>query len=215
LEKNSIGSARNIKIGISLLVAALLQVTLVQHVSQGLRYIDWLLLVVVYVGLHQRNHLLALWTATLAGIMKDVSSGGPVFAISGIAYLLAAYLADRVSALIVLTNVPVRIGTVAAASLINIVIQLIGYQLLHLPLTPLTGQENILATIVLSLIGNLIASILLFALLDFFFQATTGQGLRRLEALRGLQRRRRFMVKPKKRFNPKPRKRSLFRMGRS
>ena len=214
MEKNSLGSARNIKIAVCLLVAALLQVTLVQQVSQGLRHIDWLLLVVVYVGLHQRNHLLALWTATLAGIMKDVSSGGPVFAISGIAYLLAAYLADRVSAVIVLTNVLVRIGTVAAASLINIVIQLIGYQLLHLPLTPLTGQENVLATIVLSLIGNLLASILLYTLLDFFFQATTGQGLRRLEALRGLQRRRRFKVKPKKRFNPKPSKRSPFRIGR-
>ncbi len=214
MEKNSLGSERNIKIAVCLLVAAFLQVTLVQHISQGLRHIDWLLLIVVYVGLYQRNHLLALWTATLAGIMKDASSGGPVFAISGIAYLLAAYLADRISALIVLTNVPVRIGTVAAASLINIVIQLIGYQLLRLPLTPLTGQENVLATIVLSLIGNLLASILLFTLLDFFFQATTGQGLRRLEALRGLQRRRRFKVKPKKRFNPKPRKRSLFRMGR-
>jgi cell shape-determining protein MreD len=143
-------------------VAAFLQVTLVQHVSQGLRHIDWLLLVVVYVGLHQRNHLLALWTATLAGIMKDVSSGGPVFAISGIAYLVGRLSGGSRLGVIVLTNVLVRIGTVAAASLINVVIQLIGYQLLHLPLTPLTGQENILATIVLSLIGNLIASILLF-----------------------------------------------------
>jgi rod shape-determining protein MreD len=214
LEKNSLGSARNIKIGLSLLGAALLQVTLVQHVSQGLRHIDWLLLVVVYVALQQRNHLVALWTATLAGILKDASSGGPVFALSGMAYLFAAYLADRISALIVLSNLPVRIGTVAAASLVNLIIQLVGYQLLHLPLTPLTGQENLLAVLVLSLIGNLLASILLFALLDFFFLATTGQGVRRLEALRGLQRRRRFKVKPKKRFNPKPRKRSLFRMGR-
>ena len=214
MEKNSLGSARNIKIGLSLLGAALLQVTLVQHVSQGLRHIDWLLLVVVYIALQQRNHLVALWTATLAGILKDASSGGPVFALSGIAYLFAAYLADRISALIVLSNLPVRIGTVAAASLANLIIQLVGYQLLHLPLTPLTGQENLLAVLVLSVIGNLLASILLFALLDFFFLATTGQGVRRLEALRGLQRRRRFKVKPKKRFNPKPRKRSLFRMGR-
>lgn len=214
MEKNSLGSARNIKIGLSLLGAALLQVTLVQHVSQGLRHIDWLLLVVVYVALQQRNHLVALWTATLAGILKDASSGGPVFALSGIAYLFAAYLADRISALIVLSNLPVRIGTVAAASLVNLIIQLVGYQLLHLPVTPLTGQENLLAVLVLGVIGNLLASILLFALLDFFFLATTGQGVRRLEALRGLQRRRRFKVKPKKRFNPKPRKRSLFRMGR-
>lgn len=214
MEKNSLGSARNIKIGLCLLGAALLQVTLVQYVSQGLRHIDWLLLVVVYVALQQRNHLIALWTATLAGILKDASSGGPVFAMSGIAYLFAAYLADRISAVIVLSNMPVRIGTVAAASLVNTIIQLVGYQLLRLPLTTLTGQENVLAVLVLSLIGNLLASILLFALLDFFFLATTGQGLRRLEALRGLQRRRRFKVKPKKRFNPKPRKRSLFRMGR-
>jgi rod shape-determining protein MreD len=213
LEKNSLGSARNIKIAVCLLVAAFLQVTLVQHVSQGLRHVDWLLLVVVYVGLHHRSYLTALWTATLAGLLKDISSGTPAFGISGIAYLFAAYLADRVAALIVLSNLPVRIGTVAAASLVNSVIQLIGYQLLHLPLAALTGQENILAVLVLGLIGNLLASILLFSLLDFFFQATTGQGVRRLEAMRSL-RRRRFKVKPKKRFNPKPRKRSLFRMGR-
>lgn len=214
MEKNSLGSARHIKIAICLLVAALLQVTLVQHVSQGLRYIDWLLLVAVYVGLQQRNHQVALWTATLAGILKDLGSGGRVLAVSGIAYLFAAFLADRITSVIALDNLLVRVGTVAAASLINSVIQLIGYQLLHLPLTPLTGQENVLALIVLSLIGNLLASILLFTLLDFFFLATTGQGLRRLEALRGLQRRRRYKVKPKKRFNPKAKRRSPFRMGR-
>ena len=115
MEKNSLGSTRNLKIGASLAIAAFLQITLVQYINPGLRHIDWLLLVVVYVGLQQREHQAALLTATLAGIIKDVGTGGRVIAISGIAYLFAAYLADRVASYIVLDNLPVRTGTVAAA----------------------------------------------------------------------------------------------------
>jgi rod shape-determining protein MreD len=192
LEKNSLGSKRNIKIGVSLLVAAFLQITLVQFVSPGLRVIDWLLLVVVYIGLQQRDHQVALLTATLAGLVKDFSTGGRVIAISGIAYLFAAFCADRVSSYIVLDNLPVRIGTVAAASLLNILVQLIGYQILRLPLAPLTGQESFLGAVVLGLIGNLLASIPLFVMLDYFFQTTTSLGMRRTEAMRGLRRRRFF-----------------------
>jgi len=190
LEKNSLGSKRNIKIGASLLIAAFLQITLVQFISPGLRVIDWLLLVVVYIGLQQRDHQVAFVTATLAGIVKDFSTGGRVFAISGIAYLFAAFWADRVSSYIVLDNLPVRIGTVAAASLINILVQLIGYQILRQPLGPLSGQESFLGVVVLSLIGNLLASIPFFVVLDYFFQTTTSLGLRRTEAMRGMRRRR-------------------------
>jgi rod shape-determining protein MreD len=187
LEKNSLGSKRNIKIGISLLVAAFLQITLVQFISPGLRVIDWLLLVIVYIGLQQRDHQVALFTATLAGIVKDFSTGGRVIALSGIAYLLAAFWADRVSSYIVMDNLPVRVGTVATASLLNVLVQLIGYQLLHLPLAPLTGQESFLGAVV---IGNLLASIPFFVVLDYFFQTTTSLGLRRSEAMRGMRRRR-------------------------
>jgi rod shape-determining protein MreD len=190
LEKNSLGSKRNIKIGVSLLVAAFLQITLVQFISPGLRVIDWLLLVIVYVSLQQRDHQIALVTATLAGVIKDLSTGGRVFAISGIAYLFAAFWADRVSSYIVLDNLPVRVGTVAAASIINILAQLIGYQILRLPLAPLSGQETFLGAVVLSLIGNLLASIPFFVVLDYFFQTTTSLGLRRTEAMRGMRRRR-------------------------
>jgi rod shape-determining protein MreD len=190
LEKNSLGSKRNIKIGISLLVAAFLQITLVQFISPGLRVIDWLLLVIVYIGLQQRDHQVALFTATLAGIVKDFSTGGRVIALSGIAYLLAAFWADRVSSYIVMDNLPVRVGTVATASLLNVLVQLIGYQLLHLPLAPLTGQESFLGAVVMGMIGNLLASIPFFVVLDYFFQTTTSLGLRRSEAMRGMRRRR-------------------------
>jgi rod shape-determining protein MreD len=176
-----------------LLGAALIQVTLIQHVNPGLRYIDWLLLVVVYVGLQQRDHKIALLTATLAGVAKDLSSGGRVIAVSGIAYLVAAYLTDRISSVIVLDNLPVRFGTVTAASLINTIVQLIGYQILRFPLTPLTGQDNILAVLVFGLIGNLIGAVVLFLVLDKLFKTTTKQGARRSEAMRGL-RKRRFKV---------------------
>lgn len=195
MEKKAQGSTRNLKIGASLLVAIVLQVTLVQFINPALRYIDWLLLVVVYIGLQQREHTVTLLTATVAGVMKDASTGGRVIAVSGLAYLLAGFLADRISSVIVLDNLPVRIGTVAAASLINTIVQLIGYQILRIPLAPLTGQENILALLVLSLIGNLLATIPLFTVLDNVFQTTTRLGARRTEAMRGMRRRRRFISK--------------------
>ncbi len=195
MEKNALASTRNLKIGASLLIAAFLQITLTQYINPGLRHLDWLLLVVVYIGLQQREHLVTLLTATLAGVIKDFSSGGRVIAISGLAYLLAGYLADRISSVIVLDNLPVRIGAVAAASLINSTVQLIGYQILRVPLAPLTGQESLLAVLVLGLSGNLLAAIPFFVMLDNVFQTTTRLGARRTEAMRGLQRRRRFISK--------------------
>ena len=158
--------------------------------SNGLRYIDWLLLVVVYLALQQRKHTVALLTATVAGLLKDASSGSGVMAVSGIAYLFAAFVADRIASVIVLDNLAIRFGTVAAASLINTVLQLIAYQILHFPLAPLIGQESLLAVIVLSLLANLFASVLVFYLMDRVFKAATGLGLRRTQAMRSLRRRR-------------------------
>lgn len=195
MEKSALGSTRNLKIGASLLIAAFLQITLAQYINPGLRHIDWLLLVVVYLGLQQREHLVTLLTATLAGVIKDVSTGGRVIAISGLAYLLAGYLADRISSVIVLDNLPVRVGTVAAASLINVIVQLVGYQILRVPLTELTDREGILAPLVLGVIGDLLAAIPFFVMLDKVFQTTTRLGARRTEAMRGMHRRRRFISK--------------------
>jgi rod shape-determining protein MreD len=188
LEKESFGSTRQLKIGLCLFVAALLQVSLVQFVSTGLRRIDWLLLVVVYLGLQQRNHWVVLLTATVAGVIKDASSGAGIIAVSGIAYLFAAYIADRIASIIVLDNLMIRFGTVAAASFVNTILQLIVYQILGLDVTHLTGQEGILAVIVLSLIANLFASVLVFYLMDRLFKATSGIALRRTQAMRGMRR---------------------------
>ena len=127
--------------------------------------------------------------ATVAGFIKDASSGIGLIAVSGIAYLFAAYVADRIASVIVLDNLGIRFGTVAAASLINTILQLIVYQILRFPLTPLTGQESILAVIVLSLIANLFASVLVFYLMDRLFKSATGVGLRRTQAMRSLRRR--------------------------
>ena len=160
-----------------------------QFVSSGLRYIDWLLLVVVYLSLQQRKHTIALGTAMVAGLMKDLSSGSGLIGVSGIAYLFAAFVADRIASVIVLDNLAIRFGTVAATSLINTVIQLIGYQILHFPLAPLTGQESLLAWIVLSLLANLFAAVLVFYLMDRLFKSTSGVGLRRNQAMRSLRRR--------------------------
>jgi predicted membrane-bound dolichyl-phosphate-mannose-protein mannosyltransferase len=97
----------------------------------------------------------------------------------------------------VLDNLPIRIGTVAAASLINIIVQLIGYQILRFPLAELTEQRALPAVLVLSIIGNLLAAIPFFVVLDNMFQTTTRLGARRSEAMRGMQRRRRRFISKK------------------
>lgn len=169
------------------MVAAFAQTTLVQYVSTGLRHIDWPLLVVVYISL-QRDPAQALLTATAAGLLKDAATGGQALGVSGIAYLLAAYLGDRVSAIIMVDNLLVRIGAVAAASIINIIAQLISYQILKFEITPLTGQDSVLATIIFALIANLSMAILFYRVLDRIFVSRSKQSLRRTEAMRGLRR---------------------------
>jgi rod shape-determining protein MreD len=189
LEKDSFGSKRQLMIGACLLGAALLQVSLARFVGNGLRYIDWLLLVVVYLSLQQRKHTVALTTATIAGLLKDMSSGSGLLGVSGIAYLFAAFVADRIASVIVLDNLGIRFGTVVAASLTNTIIQLIGYQILHFPLAPLTGQESLIAMLVLSLLGNLFAAVLVFYVMDRLFKSASGVGFRRNQAMRNLRRR--------------------------
>jgi len=176
-----------IKIAACLFAAALLQTTLVQQapVSLGtwLGHINWLLLVVIYTGL-QRDPVRALLTGTAAGIFQDAFSDGRSFGISGFAFVLAAYVADRLASVVVADNLIFRFAAVAAGSVVNSATRLILYGLLKFELPVLAGGRNIAATIVFDLIANLIGSVLLYFALDRVFTKSATQKVRRMEARR-------------------------------
>jgi rod shape-determining protein MreD len=185
LEKESRGST--LKIAVSLIVAAIIQALLAPPIvpvaaGRWMGYIDWLLLVVVYVGL-QRDPVQALLTGTAAGIMQDSLSGGRGFGVSGMAYLIAAYISDRIAAWIVVDNMLVRFSAIVAGSLVSVAVRLVFYRLLHVELPNLSGG-NIAATLVFGLFANLIVSVLLYFALDRVFKKDAAMRVRRMEARR-------------------------------
>jgi len=192
LEKASRGTS--IKIAACLLVAVFAQTTIVslvpQAIGQWLAYIDWLLVIVVYVCLG-RDPVQALVTAVAAGFLYDVFSRGMAFGVetavgvSGFAYVLAAYVADRIVSVIVADNLLVRFATVASASLINTLTKYAFYKLLKFKLPVLIGGKGLAASIVFGLVANLIAATLLYLLLDRIFNKNSALRVRRSEARRG------------------------------
>ena len=184
----------SIKIAACLLVAVFAQTTIVslvpQAIGQWLAYIDWLLVIVVYVCLG-RDPVQALVTAVAAGFLYDVFSRGMAFGVetavgvSGFAYVLAAYVADRIVSVIVADNLLVRFATVASASLINTLTKYAFYKLLKFKLPVLIGGKGLAASIVFGLVANLIAATLLYLLLDRIFNKNSALRVRRSEARRG------------------------------
>ncbi|MBS1786570.1 MAG: rod shape-determining protein MreD [Acidobacteria bacterium] len=192
MEKASRGTS--FKIAACLLVAVFAQTTVVglvpEAIGQWLGYIDWLLIVVVYVCLG-RDPVQALLTAVAAGILYDVFSRGmangveTAVGVSGFSYVLAAYVADRIVSIIVADNLLVRFATVASASLVNTLTRYAFYKLLKFKLPVLTGGKGLAAAIVFGLVTNLIAATLLYLFFDRIFNKNSALRVRRSEARRG------------------------------
>jgi rod shape-determining protein MreD len=186
LEKESRGST--LKIAIGLFVAALIQTQLTPPlapvgVAKWLGHIDWVLLVVVYIAL-QRDPVQALVTGTLAGVIQDAFTGGRGFGISGLAYLLAAYAADRIVAWIVADSLLVRFSAVVAGSLVSTAVRLLFYRLLQIELPVLAGGSPVAAALIFGLFANLIVSIVLYIVFDRLFKKDSAVRVRRMEARR-------------------------------
>src|SRR5262249_22817722 len=149
--------ATTAKIAACLLVAIFAQTTLVRllpdTLGRWIGHIDWLLLVIVYVCL-QRNPVRALLTAMFAGVMLDAFSRvqapgvAQAVGVSGFAYVLAAYVADRIVSVIVADNMLVRFATVASASVVNTLTRYTFYKLLKFKLPVLAGGEGFAAVLV-------------------------------------------------------------------
>ncbi|MFZ4987121.1 MAG: hypothetical protein ACOYLF_16835 [Blastocatellia bacterium] len=176
---------------ISLLVAGFVQTTLVGLVppwaGEWLTYIDWLLLVTVYIAL-QRDPFRAMITGVVAGIVHDALTGADIAWVSGISYVLAAYVTHSVAALFVADSLAVRFVAVTLSSLLSASVRLIFYLILKVSLPALAGGKRVAAYYVFSLLVHLMASILLYILLDRVFMKEDALRQRRGQARRRRRR---------------------------
>ncbi|MFM8393627.1 MAG: rod shape-determining protein MreD, partial [Acidobacteriota bacterium] len=170
-----------------LLGAAFMQTTLVRLVpewlGQWLGHVDWLLLVTVYAGL-QRNPVRAMLTGMAAGIIYDSLTGANMAGVSGFSYILAAYVTHSITALIIVDNLLVRFIAVTASTLINTSVRLIFYALLKLTFPALAGGKRVAAIFIFALLAHLIASTLLYIVMDRIFLRGDNLRRRREEARR-------------------------------
>lgn len=202
MENEATGQARIYKIGACLLIAAFAQTSLKQVISPHLQYIDWLLLVVVYVGL-LRDPVAALVTGAVAGALYDMLSGAEVpMGVSGVSYVVAAYIAFWVSTSFLVEGLLIRTATVAGASVVAAILQLSLYTFTVAVKMPIEAALQL----ILGPTVNLLLSLVLYPALDQFFDFGRRAKMRRAEALRNAPRRRKWMIKDREpRWKPKRR----------
>jgi rod shape-determining protein MreD len=124
-----------------------------------LSYIDFPLIVVVYIAL-QRDAWRALLVGTLAGIIVDASSGGLIGA-GGFSKTLTAYIIYFAATKVNLENPLVRIPVLASATVLDSTIYVFWHRLLgYPPVLPL------MQTISYKLIATTIAGTLVLYMLD-------------------------------------------------
>jgi len=119
-----------LKIAVVLSVSILLQL-LLREVWGKLSYIDFPLVVVVYIAL-QRDAWQALVVGTLAGLIVDAASGGLIGA-GGFSKTLTAYVVYFAATRINLENPLLRIPVLAAASLLDSAIYVFWHRALGYP----------------------------------------------------------------------------------
>jgi rod shape-determining protein MreD len=147
-----------LKIAAVLAISILLQLSL-RVLWEPLSYIDFPLMVVVYIAL-QRDAWQALLVGTLAGIIVDASSGGLIGA-GGFSKTLTAYVIYFAATRVNLENPLLRIPVLASATVLDSAIYVFWHRLLgYPPLVPL------MQTISYRLIATTIAGTLVLYMLD-------------------------------------------------
>jgi len=150
-----------LKIAAVLAVAILLQLSL-REVWAPLSYIDFPLIVVVYIAL-QRHAWQALMVATIAGLAVDAASGGLIGA-GGFSKTLTAYLVFLAATRVNLENTLLRIPVFAAATLVDSAIYVFWHRSLGYP-----PSAPFVQTMSYRLIGTTIAGTAAIYLLDLLF----------------------------------------------
>ena len=137
-----------LKLVVVFIISVLLQLSL-RKVWPPLSYIDFPLVVVVYIAL-QREAWIALFVGTVAGVIVDASSGGLVGA-GGFSKTLTAYIIYFAATHVNLENPLLRIPVLAAGSLLDSAIYVFWHRVLgYRPVAPLmqTMSYRLIATTV-------------------------------------------------------------------
>ena len=150
-----------LKIAAALAVAIILQLCL-GRVWFPLSYIDFPLIVVVYIAL-QRHAWHALIVGTIAGLAVDAASGGLIGA-GGFSKTLTAYLIYVAATRVNLENTLLRIPVLAAASVIDSAIYVFWHRSLGYP-----PNVPFMQTMLYSLIGTTIVGTFALYLLNSLF----------------------------------------------
>src|SRR6266851_3228217 len=151
-----------LKIAVVLLCAIILQLSL-RAVWTPLSYIDFPLVVVVYIAL-QRHAWHALFVGTVAGLAIDATSGGLIGA-GGFSKTLTAYLIYFAATRVNLENALMRIPVLATATVLDSSVYVFWHRLLgDPPLVPFVQTlsyrliaTTIAGTLVLYMIDSVIA----------------------------------------------------------
>lgn len=150
-----------IKLAAIVLVSIALQL-LLRDVWKPLIYIDFPLVVVVYIAL-QREAWQALVVASLAGLIVDAQSGGLIGA-SGFSKTLTAYVIYFAATKVNLENPLLRIPVLAAATILDSAVYVFWHRLLGsppvVPWMQTMSYKLIATTVVGTLVLYLIDSIL-------------------------------------------------------
>jgi rod shape-determining protein MreD len=156
-----------LKIAAVLAVAIVLQLSL-RAVWPPLSYIDFPLIVVVYIAL-QRDAWQALLVGTLAGLIVDTASGGLIGA-GGFSKTLTAYVIYFAATRVNLENPLLRIPVLAAATLADAGIYVFWHRVLGSP--PLVP---VMQTISYKLIATTTVGTLVLYMLDSIISGRSDQ----------------------------------------
>jgi len=146
-----------LKIAVVLSVSILLQL-LLREVWGKLSYIDFPLVVVVYIAL-QRDAWKALVVGTLAGLIVDAASGGLIGA-GGFSKTLTAYIIYFAATRVNLENPLLRIPVLAAASLLDSAIYVFWHKVLSYPPVAPFVQTMSYKLISTTVVGTLVLYVL-------------------------------------------------------
>ncbi|HEY6802163.1 MAG TPA: rod shape-determining protein MreD [Pyrinomonadaceae bacterium] len=156
-----------LKIAAVLAISILLQLSL-RAVWPPLTYIDFPLIIVVYIAL-QRDAWQALVVGTLAGLIVDAASGGLIGA-GGFSKTLTAFIIYFAASRINLENPLLRIPVLAAATVLDSGIYVFWHRVLgYPPLAP------VMQTISYKLIATTTVGTLVLYMLDSFVAERSAQ----------------------------------------
>jgi len=138
----------------AILIASIALQLLLRVIWKPLIYIDFPLVVIVYIAL-QREAWLALVVATLAGVIVDAQSGGLIGA-GGFSKTLTAYVIYFAATKVNLENPLLRIPVLAAASVLDSLIYVFWHRVLNYPPTVPVMQTISYKLITTAAVGTLV-----------------------------------------------------------